>query len=93
MGTAVVLVPEASGEVSVGPEAARRLADLGVTHDTLLRDLEGFAVVLNGWSFDPSEAVDPAIEALGCAGMTCRTLLPMAQMSLNGGPERSQAPR
>ena len=50
-------------EPVVGPEAADRLARLGITRVSLLSDLSGIGVVLEGWAFDPAD-VDEAVRAM-----------------------------
>jgi hypothetical protein len=58
-------------EPVVGPEAADRLARLGITRISLLSDLSGIGVVLEGWAFNPA-AVDEAVRAMfpdGAAGL------------------------
>jgi hypothetical protein len=50
-------------EPVVGPEAAERLARLGVTRISLLADDSGIGVVLEGWAFDPA-GIDDAVRAM-----------------------------
>jgi hypothetical protein len=54
--------PETTEPV-VGPEAAERLARVGVTRVSLLADHLGVGVVLEGWAFDPAD-VDEAVRAM-----------------------------
>lgn len=82
----VLLIPAPSEEPTLGPEAAGRLADLGVAHVAVAMDGEGVVLVLSGWSFDPDRSREAAMEVL-CAGAPCRALAPVAQMSLNGSPK------
>jgi hypothetical protein len=58
----LVAGPE-TAEPVVGPEAAERLGRLGVTRVSLLSDLSGIGVVLEGWAFNPA-AVDEAVRAM-----------------------------
>jgi hypothetical protein len=62
----LVAGPETSEPV-VGPEAAERLARLGITRISLLSDPSGIGVVLEGWAFNPA-AVDEAVRAMFPAG-------------------------
>ena len=60
-----------TAEPVVGPEAAERLARLGITRVSLLSDLSGIGVVLEGWAFNPA-AADEAVRAMypdGAAGL------------------------
>jgi len=47
----------------VGPVAAGRLADLGITRISLLGDRSSVGVVLEGWAFDPAR-IDEAVRAV-----------------------------
>lgn len=58
----LVADPEAAEPV-VGPEAAERLAFLGVTRVSLLADRSAIGVVLEGWAFDPAD-IDEAVRAM-----------------------------
>jgi hypothetical protein len=52
-----------TAEPVVGPEAAERLASLGVTHVSVLADRSGIGVVLEGWAFNPAD-IDKAVRAM-----------------------------
>ena len=65
--TMLVAGPEAAEPV-VGPEAAERLSQLGITRVSLLADPSGIGVVLEGWAFDPATA-----------GEAVRAMFPEAQ--------------
>lgn len=85
MGMAVFLIAGGMARLSLGPEAASRLAILGVTFATLLSDDEGTAVVLDGVAFDPSTSGRAALEAIG-ARDPIRTLEPVAQLAIPSDP-------
>jgi hypothetical protein len=38
----------------IGPDVAERLATLGISRITLLRDPSSTAVIIEGWAFDPA---------------------------------------
>jgi hypothetical protein len=59
----VLVAGDGAGEAVVGPTAAERLNDLGVTRIALLRDGLATSVVLEGWAFDPTR-VDEATRVL-----------------------------
>lgn len=84
MAMAVLLIEAASGAAAVAPEAVAKLTSLGVSHVSLLQDGDGYAVVLEGWSFDPRSSLDDAVEMVCERSAKCRTLLPLAQLSLSG---------
>ena len=74
MAKALMLWPSGTG-VRIGSTEAARLAALGVTNVSLLRDAETVAVVLDGWAFNPARSAWAAAAALGDA-TTCRVLSP-----------------
>lgn len=55
----VVLLPS-EADISLDPETADELADLGVTSVALTRDEEGHGLVLEGWAFDPDRSAEAA---------------------------------
>jgi hypothetical protein len=63
MATAMLVCGPDEGEPVVGPVVAERLAALGVTRISMLRDLTGIGVVLEGWAFDPAR-VDEAVRVV-----------------------------
>ena len=71
MGVAMVVAESNTTEPVVGPEAAERLAQLGVTRIAVLADTSGIGVVLEGWAFSPAD-VEEAVGAMfpdGVAGV------------------------
>lgn len=63
MAVAMLVAGTEAAEPVVGPEAAERLAQLGITRVSLLADRSGIGVVLEGWAFDPA-SVDEAVRAM-----------------------------
>jgi hypothetical protein len=63
MAVVMLVAGPGSAEPAVGPEAAERLAQLGITHVSVLSDSSGIGVVLDGWAFNPA-AVDVAVRAM-----------------------------
>ena len=63
MAVVMLVVGPPTAEPVVGPEAAERLARLGVTRISLLADRSGVGVVLEGWAFDPAD-IDEAVRAM-----------------------------
>jgi len=56
VGTAVLLLGDRGAEPVVGPDAAGRLAALGVTRISLLQGGAETGVFLEGWAFDAAQA-------------------------------------
>jgi hypothetical protein len=71
MAVAMLVAGPDTAEPVVGPEAAERLAQLGITRVSLLADPAGVGVVLEGWAFNPAD-IDEAVRAMfpdGGAGL------------------------
>ena len=88
MAMLVALLPDPAGRFALGAETARRLAALGVTHVTLVRDEQATGVVIEGWAFDPGESGTAAIAAVAGDGGPARALRPLAQLTIDGGGRR-----
>jgi hypothetical protein len=82
----VLLVDGNDGAVSVGPDAADRLARLGVTNVAVVRDGDTTGLVLDGWLFDIASAPDAARAIVGL-DRPVRVLLPLIQMAVSAGIE------
>lgn len=67
MSTAMLISGPTAAEPVVGPGVAERLAALGVTRVSLLRDQDGIGIVLEGWAFDPAR-IDEAVRVVFPAG-------------------------
>ena len=63
MAIAMLVAGPETAEPVVGPEAAERLARLGVTRISLLADRLGVGVVVEGWAFNPAD-IDEAVRAM-----------------------------
>jgi hypothetical protein len=67
----MLVAGQQTAEPVIGPDAAERLARLGITRVSVLRDRSGIGVVLEGWAFDPA-AIEDAVGAMfpnGDAGL------------------------
>lgn len=96
MAKALMLWP-AGTRVRIGSTEAARLAALGVTNVTLLRDTQSVAVVLEGWAFSPARSARMAAAALGEVS-ECRVLEPTLDMvvsnaSTDGGSDEEALAR
>jgi hypothetical protein len=78
----VVLLDADPRDLSLGPETAARLGDLGITYAALLADEDGVAVLLDGRRFDPVRSASAALAAMG-SGVSARALTPVAQLLLS----------
>lgn len=81
MAMALMLWP-AGAAIRIGSAEASRLAALGVTNVSLLRDAETVAIVLEGWAFSPSRSARAAAVALGDA-TACRVLEPALEIAVS----------
>jgi hypothetical protein len=91
MGVAMLVAGPEAAEPVVGPEAAERLAQLGITRVSLLSDLTGIGVVLEGWAFDPA-AVDAAVRAMfpdGGAGVRILREIEHVAVAIGAGERRT----
>jgi hypothetical protein len=71
MAVVMLVAGPGSSEPAVGPDAAERLAQLGITRVSVLSDSSGIGVVLEGWAFNPAD-VEVAVRAMfsdGGAGL------------------------
>ena len=86
----LVAGPETTEPV-IGPEAAERLAQLGITRVSLLSDPSGIGVVLEGWAFNPA-AVDAAVRAMfpdGSAGVRILREIEHVAVAIGAGQGRT----
>ena len=67
------------------PELAK-LARLGITSVSLLRDDRMIGLVLEGWAFDPARSAEAARAAVASAENGARTLHPLVQMAVSAAP-------
>lgn len=63
MAMVLLVARPSAGQPVLGPEAAQRLAELGISRISLLADRTGVGVVLEGWAFDPAH-IDDAVRAM-----------------------------
>jgi len=92
--TLVILFSEPH-EISLNPEDAARLGDLGVTSVSVLRDEKTVGFVLEGWAFDPdgsAEAAQAIVDGDGCAARKLRLVMQLAVSQSRPGDseERSE---
>jgi hypothetical protein len=73
MATVMLVADTHAAEPVVGPDAAERLASLGITRITLLRDPISTAVVLEGWAFDPARTPEATRAVFPADGASLRT--------------------
>jgi len=82
MATAMLVSTALDGEPVVGPLAAERLAALGVTRVSLLRDDTGIGVVLEGWAFDSARINEAVGVVFPAAPSTVRVLHEVERVAL-----------
>jgi hypothetical protein len=83
MSMVVLLLSVDAATLSLGPEAAGTLAELGVTFAAVMADREGAALILDGRGFDPDSSLRAALRAV-TSEQAARTLRPLAQLSVAG---------
>lgn len=92
MAMVVVLLPASEGDPSLRPAAVSKLARLGVTSVALVRDERTWALVVEGWAFEPSRSAQAVVAAVASDGGSAQTLHPIAELAVsaaalpNGGP-------
>lgn len=73
MATVLLVADRPAGEPVVGPDVAERLATLGISRITLLRDASSTAVILEGWAFDPARTNEATGALFPTGGANLRT--------------------
>ena len=73
MATILLVADRPAGEPVVGPDVAERLATLGISRITLLRDPSSTAVILEGWAFDPARTHEATGALFPTGGANPRT--------------------
>jgi hypothetical protein len=91
MATMVVLLDHANGEFCLHQHLAEKLAGLGVTSLTVVRNEQTVGIILEGWLFDPARSAGAAAAAVG-APPGAPVLHPILQAAVSaavdeGGPD------
>jgi len=82
VGQVVLVLPNGVATVDIGPDAAMRLAALGVTSVAVLRDGMGTAVAIEGWAFDSEVSGEAAARAVTPDPSGVRVLRPVMETSI-----------
>jgi hypothetical protein len=85
----IVLLRDGGRELSLGSEAARQLAALGVTRVAVLRNDATLGFLLEGWAFNPGRSARQALDALAADTRSATTLRPVMETALHSDPARS----
>ena len=86
MAMLAVMLPAGGRQVIPGPHAAERLAELGVTHISLLRGDGVALVVLEGWAFDATGSATEVTALVAGDRIEAQTLAAVAYASLTPSP-------
>ncbi|HEV8278592.1 MAG TPA: hypothetical protein VGQ26_23245 [Streptosporangiaceae bacterium] len=91
MATMAVLLDHANGEFCLHQQLAGKLAGLGVTSVTVVRNEQTVGIILEGWLFDPARSASAAAAAVG-APPGAPVLHPILQAAVStaadeGGPD------
>jgi hypothetical protein len=70
------------GNIVLGPDAVSRVARLGVSRISVLRDRSTVGLVLEGWALDPASA--PLAAGLLGVGRGSRALHPSLEIAVSG---------
>lgn len=89
MGLVAFLISGGDRDVAFGPAAAEKLARLGVTSASMLRDADTVCLVLEGWAFDGPRSAADAASVLG-RDLPIRVLHPVMQTALGAIPNESK---
>lgn len=89
----VLLVADEKAAVGVGSgsEVTEKLADLGVTSVSVLRDERTTAVFLEGWAFDLDRSAEAAVRLVAGDSTPVRVLRPAVESVLHASLETSTA--
>lgn len=90
MGVLVLLVANQDPAAEVGPAVVQRLAALGVTDLSVLRDEQTTAVTLAGWAFDPNRSAEAAARAVSDGRGVVRVLRPVLESAIHRFPADPQ---
>lgn len=83
MGQLVLLVPNEKAGIVVGSEVAGKLADLGLTNVSVLRDERTTGIVLEGWAFDLDRSTEAAVRLVAEQSTAVRVLRPIVESALH----------
>jgi len=86
MAMVLVLFPAAEETPTLRPATLERLAELGVTSISLLRDGSTAGLVLEGWAFDTERGADAARAVTGSRD-DVRILKPLMQIAVSSPRE------
>ncbi len=91
MAVAILIADDVVPGPELRPEIVRRLAEIGVTGISLLRDGGGVGVVLEGWAFDPAD-IDEAAQVVFPAGIErVRRLREIGRLALTAAAAEGSA--
>jgi hypothetical protein len=89
----VVLLPAAEADPSLRPAAVSKLERLGITSVALVRDERTWAVVVEGWAFEPSRSARAVVAAVATGSGRAQTLHPVAELGVSAAALPSGGPR
>jgi hypothetical protein len=93
MAMVMLVADRHAGEPVVGPEVAERLANLGISRITLLRDLSSTAVILEGWAFDPARTHEATGAVFPVGGASLRTYHEVQYVGVSSAHQGGNAQR
>jgi len=92
MAVVLLIAAGEAGEPVVGPDAAERLRELGITRVSLLRDGQAMGLVLEGWAFDPTRADDASRAIFPGGTARVRTFHEIERVAVSDAPGNRRTP-
>jgi hypothetical protein len=89
VGALLLLLGDEGQRAELGPGVAQRLAELGVTEVSVLRDERTTAVVLEGWAFDAEGSGDAVVRLVAAEPAAVRVLRPVIEAAVHARTESS----
>lgn len=87
MGMLMMLFDGSAGEPVLREHTLGRLARLGITTVSVVRDDRMVGIVLDGWAFDPRASAEDARTAVAGSQTGVRVLLPLLQTAVSAANE------
>jgi len=85
----VLLIANDHPATEVGPAVAQKLATLGVTSVSVLRDEQTTALALEGWAFDPDRSAEAAAGVVTADPAAVRILRPVVESAVHASSATS----
>jgi hypothetical protein len=88
MATVLLIADRHAEDPVIGPDVAERLATLGISRITLLRDPSSTAVILEGWAFDPARTHEATGAVFPAGNANLRTYREVQYVGVSSAPQK-----